>query len=121
MDNSKGNLTNQSKTSKNETTGKNGRHSVKVAGTNFEMDERYEFMKQIGIGSYSIVCSCYDKKENRNVAIKKITNAFDNLQDARRIYREMKMLRFFNHDNIIPPLFPNKSTNLSISSIQNIK
>ena len=40
------------------------------------VDERYEYIKQIGLGAYGVVCSCYDKKENRNVAIKKVGNTF---------------------------------------------
>ena len=91
---SKQNLTSKSKDSKAEGNKKN-KHSFTVSGTNFMIDERYEFNKQIGVGSYSVVCSCYDKKESRSVAIKKITNAFDDLNDARRIFREMKILSPF--------------------------
>ena len=80
---------------------KKSKRTFTISGVRFEIDERYEFIKQIGIGSYSTVCSCYDKKENRNVAIKKITNAFDDKNDARRVLREIKMLRFFDHDNLI--------------------
>jgi mitogen-activated protein kinase 1/3 len=35
------------------------------------------------------------------VAIKKIPKAFDDLVDAKRIVREIKLLGFFDHDNII--------------------
>jgi len=35
------------------------------------------------------------------VAIKKISNAFDDLVDAKRIVREIKLLKFFDHENII--------------------
>ena len=31
----------------------------------------------------------------------KVTNAFDDLEDARHILREIKMLSFFDHDNIV--------------------
>jgi hypothetical protein len=34
------------------------------------------------------------------VAIKKVTNAFQDLIDAKRILREMKLLRHFNHENV---------------------
>lgn len=101
--NSKRTLTSKSKESKGDNTNKN-KNTFTVSGISFKIDDRYEFNKQIGIGSYSIVCSCYDKKESRNVAIKKISNAFDDINDARRIFREMKLLRYFNHDNIIPLL-----------------
>ena len=108
--NSKRTLTSKSKDSKGDDGNKN-KNTFTVSGINFKIDERYEFNKQIGIGSYSIVCSCYDKKESRNVAIKKISNAFDDINDARRIFREMKLLRYFNHDNIIPLLDIQKPDN----------
>ena len=79
----------------------NNKHTFVIAGSKFIVDERYDYMKQIGIGAYGVVISCFDKKENRNVAIKKVGNAFEDLIDAKRIVREIKLLRYFNHDNII--------------------
>jgi mitogen-activated protein kinase 1/3 len=35
------------------------------------------------------------------VAIKKIGNAFENLTDARRTLREIRLLRYLRHENII--------------------
>ena len=77
------------------------KHSFIVAGTTFCVDERYELIKQIGLGAYGVVCSCYDKKTNMKVAIKKVPNAFDDLVDAKRILREIKLLKYFDHENII--------------------
>lgn len=77
------------------------KHSFTVSGTKFVLDERYEYMRQIGVGAYGVVCSCHDKKSNRDVAVKKVVNAFEDLIDAKRIIREIKLLRYFNHDNII--------------------
>ena len=77
------------------------KHSFTVAGSEFIIDERYEYIKQIGVGAYGVVISCYDKKTNRNVAIKKVGNAFEDLIDAKRIVREIKLLRYFKHDNIV--------------------
>jgi mitogen-activated protein kinase 1/3 len=48
-----------------------------------------------------VVCSCFDKKTNTKVAIKKVPNAFDDLVDAKRILREIKLLKYFDHENII--------------------
>lgn len=47
------------------------------------------------------MCSAHDKLRNKKVAIKKVTNAFEDLVDAKRILREIKMLKFFDHENII--------------------
>lgn len=65
------------------------------------MEERYEYIKQIGLGAYGVVCSCFDKKNNMKVAIKKVPNAFEDLIDAKRILREIKLLKYFDHENII--------------------
>ena len=55
----------------------------------------------MGGGAYGVVAACSDTKNNRKVAIKKIPNAFEDLIDAKRIYREIKLLKFFDHENII--------------------
>ena len=77
------------------------KHTFTVAGSEFILDERYEYIKQIGVGAYGVVISCFDKKTNRNVAVKKVGNAFEDLIDAKRIVREIKLLRYFKHDNIV--------------------
>lgn len=58
-------------------------------------------MKCIGVGAYGVVCSSKNSKDNSLVAIKKIPNAFEDLIDAKRILREIKLLSFFDHENII--------------------
>jgi len=50
------------KTNPKEKGEKPSKRTFTISGVKFEIDERYEFIKQIGIGSYSTVCSCYDKK-----------------------------------------------------------
>lgn len=77
------------------------KHSFKVSGTTFVVDSHYEYIKLIGKGAYGIVCSAKDKKNNRKVAIKKVHDAFEDLIDAKRIVREIKLLSFFDHENII--------------------
>jgi hypothetical protein len=42
-----------------------------------------------------VVCSAFDKRNNRKVAIKKVTNAFQDLIDAKRILREVRLLSSF--------------------------
>jgi len=79
-----------------------GKHSFPCGGTTFVVDERFQFIKQIGVGAYGVVCSALDKKTNQKVAIKKVHNAFEDLIDAKRIVREIKLLQFFDHEDIIP-------------------
>jgi serine/threonine protein kinase len=61
-------------------------------GQTFNVTKRYEYIKVIGQGAYGIVISAFDKLKNRNVAIKKVHNAFVDLIDAKRIIREIKLL-----------------------------
>lgn len=81
-------------------------HSFVVAGTTFTVESKYKFQRQIGQGAYGVVCSCKDLSkeptdENYKVAIKKVPNAFEDLIDAKRILRELKLLKFFSHENIV--------------------
>lgn len=78
-----------------------GMQSFVVSGTTFEVDTRYEYIKLIGRGAYGVVVSAKDKKKGVKVAIKKVHNAFEDLIDAKRIVREIKLLSFFDHENII--------------------
>ena len=53
------------------------------------------------IGAYGVVCSAVDKRNNEQVAIKKIPSIFDQLTLVKRTYREIKILKHFKHDNVI--------------------
>jgi serine/threonine protein kinase len=66
------------------------------------VDAKYSPIKSLGTGAYGIVCSAFDRsKGNKRVAIKKIPNAFEDLIDAKRILREVKLLRHFKHPNVV--------------------
>ncbi|KCV71311.1 CMGC/MAPK protein kinase [Fonticula alba] len=75
--------------------------SVNVGGTNFEVDPKFQIIKAIGQGAYGVVVSAINTQTGKKVAIKKIANAFHHLTDAKRTLREIKLLRYFNHENII--------------------
>jgi len=77
--------------------------TFQAGGTNFEVDSRYSFIRSIGHGAYGVVVSANDRKGDKGekVAIKKVSKAFDDLVDAKRILREIKLLRHFDHENII--------------------
>lgn len=73
----------------------------KVKGTTFEVDDReYRLQYAVGSGAYGTVCSAVDVRTNERVAIKKVNNAFVEV-DTRRILREIKLLKHFRHENII--------------------
>jgi mitogen-activated protein kinase 1/3 len=63
-----------------------------MIGTTFTVDDKFEYIKQIGHGAYGVVCSAYDHKSQVKVAIKKVPKAFEDLIDAKRIVREIKLL-----------------------------
>lgn len=67
----------------------------------FVIDDKYEIIKQVGSGAYGVVASALNKQNNKKVAIKKVINAFDDLIDAKRILREIKILKFLKHENIV--------------------
>jgi len=99
----------------------------------YEVPERLTFIRKVGSGAYGTVASFNDVCAERfienystpnymyttggktiyapKVAIKKIQNAFEDLIDAKRILREIKLLTQFSHENIIKILdiFPPKS------------
>lgn len=78
-----------------------GKVKFNCSGTSFIVDDRYEYIKKIGHGAYGVVVAAQDKVLGIKVAIKKISNAFEDLVDAKRILREIRLLRFLNHENII--------------------
>lgn len=78
-----------------------GKHYFSIWQTLFEIDTKYVPIKPIGRGAYGIVCSSINRETNEKVAIKKITNVFENRIDALRTLRELKLLRHIRHDNVI--------------------
>ena len=63
--------------------------------------ERYEPDRVIGKGSYGQVMAAKDLLTGEKVAIKRIKGLFDNYGDARRILREISILRELRHKNVI--------------------
>eukprot|EP01061_Rhynchopus_euleeides_P009371 TRINITY_DN1853_c0_g1_i1.p1 TRINITY_DN1853_c0_g1~~TRINITY_DN1853_c0_g1_i1.p1 ORF type:complete len:382 (+),score=155.19 TRINITY_DN1853_c0_g1_i1:289-1434(+) len=78
-----------------------GKKEYTVHGGKFIVDEKYDIVKTVGTGAYGIVCSACDTETSEKVAIKKIGKVFDDLVDGKRILREIKLLSFLNHENII--------------------
>ncbi|KAJ3682049.1 hypothetical protein LUZ60_014622 [Juncus effusus] len=73
-----------------------------IYGNSFEVPAKYvPPLRPIGRGAYGIVCAAKNAETNEEVAIKKVGNAFENRIDAKRILREIKLLRHMDHDNVI--------------------
>ena len=68
----------------------------------FRVHAKYANLKAVGSGSYGVVCSAEDTETGKKVAIKKVGNTFSDLIDAKRILRELKLLRHLDgHENVL--------------------
>ncbi|XP_065359801.1 stress-activated protein kinase JNK-like [Calliphora vicina] len=76
-------------------------YTVKVIDAEFTVPVYYQDLKPIGTGAQGVVCSAYDTLKKQNVAIKKLSRPFQNVIQAKRAYRELKLLKMVNHKNII--------------------
>eukprot|EP00659_Diplonema_papillatum_P018134 gene18134-27928_t len=71
-----------------------------------ELDPRYTLEKVIGAGSYGVVLRAVDRKakdgEDVKCAVKKVSKEiFTDMNLAKRILREIKLLGHFNNENIV--------------------
>jgi tRNA A-37 threonylcarbamoyl transferase component Bud32 len=76
-------------------------HSFQGGKHTFTVDKRYSLIRVIGSGAYGVVISANDTKTDTNVAIKMVPKCFSDEIDAKRILREIKLLKHFHHDNIV--------------------
>lgn len=66
------------------------------------LGNKYEFVRYLGHGSYGHVCEALLIETGQKVAIKKIAKVFDNDIDAKRLLRELRILRLLqNHEAIV--------------------
>jgi serine/threonine protein kinase len=78
-----------------------GKKIYSLGASRFEVDEQYEPHSLIGYGAYGAVCSAVNTTTGQKVAIKKIGRVFEDLVDGKRILREVKLLAFLRHQNIL--------------------
>lgn len=67
----------------------------------YQVYREFEVLEKIGKGTYGIVYKAVNKKTKKIFAIKKIIDAFQNLIDAKRTYRELNYLLQLEHPSII--------------------
>lgn len=80
-----------------------------MMGTKFEIDKKYDIIDPIGSGAYGVVIAAKDTSipeggengESNLVAIKKIVKAFEHRVFALRTYRELKIQRLLDHENVL--------------------
>lgn len=57
--------------------------------------------RPIGYGAFGVVWSVTDPRDGKRVALKKLPNVFQSLVSSKRVFRELKMMRFFQHENVL--------------------
>lgn len=62
---------------------------------------RYTNVKLIGAGAYSVVARAEEVGTGERVAIKRIGEVFYDALEAKKVLREIRLLRDFHHQNII--------------------
>ncbi|KAI4873763.1 hypothetical protein NFI96_010627 [Prochilodus magdalenae] len=80
---------------------KAGFHRLEIQKTTWDVPDRYTSLNSVGSGAYGTVCSAIDQKTKEKVAIKKLYRPFQSLIHAKRAYRELRLLRHIQHDNVI--------------------
>ncbi|KAE8293120.1 Mitogen-activated protein kinase 12 [Larimichthys crocea] len=78
-----------------------GFHRLEIQKTTWDVPERYTALRAIGSGAYGTVCSAIDQKTKESVAIKKLYRPFQSLIHTKRAYRELRLLRHIQHENVI--------------------
>ncbi|GMH34062.1 hypothetical protein BSKO_01896 [Bryopsis sp. KO-2023] len=72
-----------------------------VDGHTWEVGERYTVLRLLGSGSFSGVCLARDNLTGQQVALKRIPNVLQSTENAKKVLREVCILRRLAHPNII--------------------
>ncbi|XP_025154225.1 mitogen-activated protein kinase p38b isoform X2 [Harpegnathos saltator] len=94
-------------------------HKIEINRTEWEVPERYQMLTPVGSGAYGQVCSAVDTTTGQKVAIKKLARPFQSAVHAKRTYRELRMLKHMNHENVIG-LLDVFHPSLSLEDFQNV-
>ena len=71
------------------------------AGSHPDVRKEYTSVKMIGSGAYSVVARAIEERSGQMVAIKRIAEVFYDAQEAKKVLREIRLLRDFAHPNVI--------------------
>jgi len=75
--------------------------AYRIKGEKFMLYDYYIPTRILGSGAYASVCEAKNKRTGKNVAIKKNKGVFQDLSDAKRILREIKLMAHFDHEDIV--------------------
>ena len=67
----------------------------------WKVGSRYQLIALLGCGSFGAVCKALDKRTGRIVALKRVPDALQTVDAARRVLREVVVLNRLDHPNII--------------------
>jgi len=72
-------------------------------GTTFAVDPQYKIRCHVGHGAQGIICSAIDlhRPNGQEVAVKKLSNALDEVMASKRLLRELRLLRLLRHENLV--------------------
>jgi len=74
----------------------------RFSGIDWVVDPKYKLMRKVGSGAYGFVVAADDlSNPGKQVAIKKVEKAFEDMVDAKRILREVRLMRHFDHPNVV--------------------
>jgi len=72
-----------------------------LKGATFTVDARYTIERRLGAGAFGMVCAAIDTQTGEHVAVKRINNAFNDMVSCRKALREVRLMRHFEHENIL--------------------
>lgn len=98
-------------------------YKIEINKTEWEVPDRYQMLTPVGLGAYGQVwyniqaisallflifnrfhkyySSAVDNQSGLKVAIKKLARPFQSAVHAKRTYRELRMLKHMNHENVL--------------------
>ncbi|XP_077911536.1 mitogen-activated protein kinase 13 isoform X4 [Halichoerus grypus] len=82
-------------------TRKKGFYKQDVNKIAWELPKTYVSPTHVGSGAYGAVCSAIDNRSGEKVAIKKLSRPFQSEILAKRAYRELRLLKHMQHENVI--------------------
>ena len=74
---------------------------LNFSGNNSTSGTDYQPDRPIGYGAFGVVWSVTDPRDGKRVALKKLPNVFQSLVSSKRVFRELKMMIFFKHENVL--------------------
>ena len=72
-----------------------------IGTTEWKVGERYTLEKVLGYGSFSCVCLAHDNYTGEKIALKRIGDVLHSVEQAKRVLREIAILRRTSHPNLI--------------------